>query len=269
MFVLVPAVPFFAMKATDQILLVGRAVILELIRKRDLYVVVFVMALFALVAIFVSVVGIQNDATATFLLNLGMTLAYWCAHILTLLLAAGQLPNEIERRTLYPLLAKPVERSTVLIGKWAACSLCGIAVFLALTIIGWLPVPKRETFDGTLLAQYAILAPCSLALLSALAIALSLIFTRGIVLLILGLLLAAGSQWNGIVERAMPAATRSIAHWVLNYLPDFSRLNLITRYTDGIGALGAGEWLGLILYAAIFTVAALALGVRIFSRRAL
>lgn len=257
------------MKTTDQIVLVGRAVILELIRKRDLYVVVFVMGLFALGAIFVSVVGIQNAATATFLLNLGMTLAYWCAHILTALLASGQLPNEIERRTLYPLLAKPVERSTVLLGKWAACSLCGVAVFIALTAIGWLPVPKREAFDGALLAQIGILAPCSLALLSAIAIALSLVFTRGVTLLITGLLLVAGSQYNGIVERAMPAPMRSVIHWLLNYIPDFSRLNLTNRYTDGISALGGGEWLGLILYATIFTAVFLALGVRTFSRRAL
>ena len=51
-------------------------------------------------------------------------------------------------------------------------------------------------------------------------------------LLTLGLLLAAGSQYNGIVERAMPAPIRSLVHWLLNYVPDFSRLNLTNRYTD-------------------------------------
>jgi ABC-type transport system involved in multi-copper enzyme maturation permease subunit len=254
----------------SQTKLIARAVFLELLRKRDLYVVFLLMGVFVIGALFVNIVGIENAATATFLLNLGLTLAYYAAHILTLLLAARQLPNEIENRTLYPLLAKPVERRTVLLGKWAACSLAGIGVFLALGLVGVLPVPRRETFDNLLLMQAFVLIPCSLALLSALAIALSLLFTRGITLLILGLLLALGGQWTGIVEHTVPGdAARRAVHLLLLYVPDFSRFNLITRYTDGIGALAGGEWLGMILYAVIFTAAALALAARTFERRAL
>ena len=254
----------------DQIALISRAVFLQLLRKRDLYIVFFLMSLFAVGALFVDVVGIENAATATFLLNLGLTLAWYCAHILTLVLAAGQLPSEIENRTLYPLLAKPVSRGTVLFGKWLACSLCGSGVWFALALMGWLPVPKREVFDGFMLVQLFVLQFFSLAMLSALAITLSLVFTRGVTLVVLGILLVLGSQCTSFIDRVIHGGVaRSVAHWMVLYMPDFTKLNLITRYTDGVAALGMAQCGGLMLYAAIFTAASLALGMRIFQRRPL
>ncbi len=257
------------MKNFEQTVLIARAVFIELARKRALYVVALLAALFVAGAIIARVVGIENPATGTFLLNLGLSLAYWCAHILTLILAAGQLPNEIENRTLYPLLAKPVSRGTVLFGKWLACSLAGTGVFLALGLIAWIAAPKMETFSAAMFAQTLLAIPLSVALVAALAILFSLIWTKGVSLVLLAILLAAGDKIFALATRAKLGL---LGDWIAAFgklLPDFSKLNLITRYTDGIGPISFFQESGLLLYAATFIAAYLLIADRIFSRRSL
>ena len=257
------------MKTSAQIVLIARAVFLELARKRDLYVAVLLMALFAGGAFITRVVGVEKPAVGTFLLNLGLSLAYYAAHILTLLLAAGQLPNEIENRTLYPLLAKPVSRGTVLLGKWLACSLAGCGTFFALAIIGWIAAPKMESYDATMLLQTVLLIPFSIALLAALSILFSLVWTKGVSFVLLGVLFFAGDKIFGFASRAAPVVLRSWIDAFSHVLPDFSKLNLITRYTDGIGPLPFFQEAGLILYATMLATACLILANQRFSRRPL
>jgi len=252
------------------LLLIGRGVWIELFRRKDLAVLLILMGLYVLGVWVVRLVGIKNPSTATFLLNLGMTLAYFCAHVLTLLIAARQLPDEIENRTLYPLLARPVERHTVIVGKWLACVACGAATLLLLFLLGWIPVPKMESYHGVMLIQTLVLHVASLSVLAALAMALSLLVPRGVNLVLLALWFVVGRNVLGfLTARFEEAGLKEIALWFSAYLPDFSKLNLITRYTDGIAPLAGGSFLGLLLYGAVFSAVALLLAAYVFRRRPL
>jgi ABC-type transport system involved in multi-copper enzyme maturation permease subunit len=246
------------MRISDQIVLIARAVFIELVRKRAMHVVMLIAALFVAGATIARAVGIENPATGTFLLNLGLSLAYWCAHILTLLLAAGQFPDEIENRTLYPLLAKPVSRGTVLFGKWLACAAAGCGIFISLGFVSWIAAPKMESYDAVLAVQTFLLIPFSIALLAALAILFSFVWTKGVSLVILGILFFAGDH-----------IARLLGRWPAAYIPDFSKLDLITRCTDGIGPVSFRQFVGLILYAVILAASSLALASRLFERRPL
>ena len=119
-----------------------RGVLIELVRRKDIYVLLMLMGLWAIGVISVGMVGIENTATAAFLLNMGLMLVHLAAHTLTLLLAVRQIPDEIENRTLQPVLARPVDRSTFLLGKWAACTLCGLICAGIFFPLAWLPAPK-------------------------------------------------------------------------------------------------------------------------------
>lgn len=259
----------FPVSTLQQMGLVSRGVFIELMRRRALSVVALLAGLFVAGALAARVAGIEKPAVGTFLLNLGLSLAYWCAHLLTLLLAAGQIPNEIENRTLHTLLARPVSRGTVLLGKWAACSLAGSGIYLVLGLVAWLAVPKLEAYDARMLAQTVFLAPFSIALLAALAVLFSLLWTRGVALVLLAVLLAAGSRAVAFIGHAGPGSMRAVSDWFAAYVPDFSKLDLITRYTDGIGPLPPEQMAGLAAYAAVFLAAGLALAVRLFERRPL
>lgn len=258
-----------APSAVAQMLLVANGVRLELVRRRDLHVVALLMGLFLAGVLAARVVGIEKPSVGTFLLNLGLSLAYYCAHVLTLLLASRQLPAEIENRTLYPLLAKPISRTSVLLGKWIACCMAGISVFVVLGALAWLAVPKMEHYDAVLLAQTVLLIPVSIALVAALALLASLVWTRGVTFLLLLALFVAGPKLEGVFARLLSASSLGWVKWLVAYVPDFSRLDLTTRYTDGLGPLDAASCLGLVGYGAIFTIVALMATARLFERRPL
>ena len=254
----------------DVISLISRGVFIELIRRKDVLVLLILMLLFVLGVVSVSVVGIGNPATATFLLNLGLTLASASAHILVLLLTVRQLPTEIENRTIYPLLARPLAREYLLIGKWVACAGCGILVFTLMFLLGWTPVPKMELYYGSTLIQALTLQLVSLACLAALSTAFSLVAPRGVAIVVLGGWYFLGDKLAGLLNGELAGtALASVAKWFSAYLPDFTKLNMLTRYTDGIEPLSLSVFAGLLAYGALFMALGLGAGTTIFSRKAL
>ena len=61
----------------------------------------------------------------------------------------------------------------------------------------------------------------------------------------------------------------SLGAWLWGYIPGFSKLNLIGRYTDGIPALPWSDWLSAIAYGVVWVALFLLLSMAIFRRRAL
>ncbi len=240
--------------------LIARGVLTELWRRQDLWILVLLMGVFALVAISARVIGIENPASGTFMLNLGISLSSIFAQMLTLIVSVRQFPDEIEQRTLYPLLAKPLERGTLLLGKWIACTAGGTAVFALFFLIAWLASPHMEAYVPGTLLQHLLLQPLALAWVAALGIACSLSLPRGLSLLASGALVFAG----GALCRVLQEKT-ALAH----LLPRLDALNLATRYTDGIAPLPPAAWVAGFLYALLWTVACLGASHLLFRRRPL
>ncbi len=250
--------------------LVARGVILETLRRKEFYVLLILAAMFAAAMFVVNTIGIENAATSTLLINLGMSFAWLSAHILTLLAAARQVPNEIESRQIHPLLAKPLDRSTYLLGKWAATSFAGAAALGFLFLISYFPVPRMQTFSAALLVQTLALHVVSLALLAALALLGSLVLPRGVNLALMAMLWMGGDKAAQLLRNhALGGPFEDAARWAAEYIPNFARLNLITRYTDGVGPLAAGEFIGLALHGALFCAVTLLAAWAVFRRRPL
>ncbi len=255
------------------IALLARGVAIEIFRRKEFYVLLFLMCIYAVGVIIAGAVGIEDAATFFFLLNLGLTFAYLSGHLLALLTAARQIPKEIEHRTLYPLLARPVTRQTYILGKWIATTAAGItALFLltALSFVPWLVFPEATALSVPLFLQMLVLGCLSIALIAALGLLLSLAVPTGVSLTIIALFFLFWNQAKAFVlawHGEGPAA--GFLRWALEYVPDFSKLNLVTRYTDGVGPLAAGEFLGLVLYGGLTTALALLLTGVLFERRQL
>ncbi|MBN1517841.1 ABC transporter permease subunit [Candidatus Sumerlaeota bacterium] len=250
--------------------IVARGVMIELLRRKDLYVLTILMGAFLAGVLAARSIGIENASTGTFLLNLGLTLGCICAHILTLIFAARQIPDEVENRTLHTMLAKPVSRMQFLLGKWISCALAGAVSLIALQALCLICTPWMEAYSSLMLAQMFILECASLALMSALAILFSLLAPRGAGIVLLAFIGALGPRLTDLCKaRYADSPLAGATGWLLEYLPDFSRLNLVTRFTDGIAALPAGEFAGLLLYAVVLIFAALVFSAVIFERRPL
>lgn len=257
----------------DALRLVGRGVWIETLRRKDAYVLFVLMIFYAGGILIAAVIGVENEATATFLLNLGLMFAWAASHVLTLTAAARQIPGEIEGRTIHPLLAKPLARRDYVLGKWLATAGSGVTallIFLLLVGVSASVLPRGHSISIASLIQMTAMHSISIAMLGALAILGSLLLPRGLNLAVLAMLVAAGGKASALMAaRANGTPLEAPARWIAAYIPNFDRLNLATRLTDGIGPLGLMETIGLAAYGAVFTAAALTLACAIFARKEL
>ena len=79
-----------------------------------------------------------NDVKiARYLKEICLLLIWISALVIAIATTARQIPAERENRTIFPLLAKPVTRAHVVIGKFAGCWLaCGIALLVFYLFFG-------------------------------------------------------------------------------------------------------------------------------------
>ena len=251
-------------------MLIVEGVFIELKRRKDVYVFAMLIAVFCVGALAVRRAGVTTDATGAFVLNLGLTLAYVFAQILTLTLAARQIPTDIEQRTIYPVLARPISRGDYLIGKWVACCLCGTVTYGIFFSCIWAASHSLSANEATLVPQLVILVALSLCLTAAMALCLSLLMAQALVVVLVGGWIFLGHSFVRTVSAMTDAGGMQRAlDWVLAYLPQFSKLNLTTRYTDGIEALAPSLFGGLTVYALFYTALVLWGGRLLLMRRTL
>ena len=105
-------------------------VIKELYRRKDFYVL---FALTALITVAAGSVRFFHDSNIVgYVKDLCMLLIWVSALLITIATTARQIPAERENRTIFPLLAKPVTRGQVVLGKFLGCWLASgaaLAVF--------------------------------------------------------------------------------------------------------------------------------------------
>jgi len=102
-------------------------VIKELYRRKDFYVL-FVLS--ALITIAAGSVNFFNDSSIVrYLKDICLLLIWLSTLIIAVVTTARQIPAEKENRTIFPLLAKPVSRSQLVMGKFLGCWLAtGLAI---------------------------------------------------------------------------------------------------------------------------------------------
>ncbi len=252
-------------------MLVARVVWLEIRRKEEYLALFILMGLYLMIAIGARLVGDNREESVALMLNMGLFLSSALAAILTLLTAAGLIPSEIENRTLYPLLAKPVYRRDVILGKFFATVCAGLfvfGVFTLLTLLTWVQMFPMPGQDLLMFIQASVLQVIAISLLASIALLMSLKIPKAVTILAVSLLYFAGDPIFNIVR----SMTRDLffgkgIDGLLSCIPHFSKLTLLQRFTDGAPALGLGEFLGLCLYGMIPTLVFLGLASHLFERR--
>lgn len=250
--------------------LIAKGVWIESIRQKDVLALAVLMGIYFLGVSVIRMVGIDDPATGTFIYNLGLTLTGYCAHVIALLSAGRQIPDEIENRTIYPILAKPISRSSFLIGKWLAATSFGWMVVISLALLVYLMTPKLEAYDTLMGWQALSAALFSLAVITAWSVFLSLIFPKPMTYVLIGIWFFTGDKVVGFVSGSVGSGgVQSVLGWICEYLPNFARWNLWTRYTDGIEALSVGAWMGVLLYGFLFISVPLIIAEIVFRRKPL
>ncbi len=127
----------------NNIFAVASVVIKELYRRKDAYVLLILTALICMV---MGSVNIFNDnRIVRYLKEVCLLLIWVCSLVIAITTAARQIPMERENRTLFPLLAKPLTRTELLLGKFVGCWVaCGLTLICFYTFFGALAASREH-----------------------------------------------------------------------------------------------------------------------------
>ena len=201
--------------------------------------------------------------------DMGMSaIRFFSAGIATFV-GIGLIHNEVDRRTIFTILSKPVSRSEFLLGKWAGLT---FTVWLQLALMA-LAFAVVSGLAGAPLSSdhFLAIALIGLELMGLVAIAtLFSAFTTPM----LAALFTLGFWMIGHLTRDLHALSQqsdlegvaAAGSWVFQLLPDFEVFNKTLEAVHGL-PIGAGEVSLAIVYAVGYTGCTLLLGSMIFSRR--
>jgi len=241
----------------------------EAVRDRVLYNLIAFALLLSGAAIFVGQISIQIERLVV--VNLGLTAVSLFGIVIAIFIGIGLVSKEIEKRTLYTVLSRPVRRWEFIVGKFLGLAgtlvvntfFMAIGVFAALLYVAH----KFSAADALILvALYFIILEfliiCSLALLfsSFSSPLLSAVFAFSLFVI--------GSFADDL--RGFATLTHGVTRWFATgaaYLvPNFSALNVISAVAHQ-QPLASRLILQNSLYALFYTAMALSSAVLIFERR--
>lgn len=177
--------------------------------------------------------------------------------------------KEVEKRTIYAVLAKPVPRWLFILGKYAGLMLVllvvlGLMALFYLGVVWW----KGGVFPSHVIPAI-VLTYLEVSIVVAVALVFSAFTTPMLAAIFtIGIYVLGHLTWGftELVER-LPGRTVRVVTTTLYYvLPDLETFNVRQQVTHGI-ELGAGYVPMAALYSAAYTAAMLALAVLIFRRR--
>jgi Cu-processing system permease protein len=103
----------------NKIFTISSVVIKELYRRKDFYVLFILTALITLATWLMNF--FHDDNIVRFIKEICLALIWISTLVIAITTAARQIPAERESRTIFPLLAKPIARWQVLLGKFFGC----------------------------------------------------------------------------------------------------------------------------------------------------
>src|SRR2546426_5881369 len=158
------------------VLALSGIVIKELYRRKDFYV------LFVLTGVITLLMGSVNffndEKIVRYLKEICLLLIWISALVVAIATTARQIPAERENRTIFPLLAKPVTRGQVILGKFVGCWLaCGLALVVFYLFFGVVSGSRENHWPMLQYIQALWLQWIMLAIVIALVLFGSVVFT--------------------------------------------------------------------------------------------
>ncbi|WP_395144813.1 ABC transporter permease [Armatimonas sp.] len=248
----------------------AQAAVLESVRRKDLYVAMILSFLMIGMAALVGRFGVQG--LDIFLKSATLTVINLLSVILTIVFAARQMPEEISRRTIYPLLARPISRTDLLIGKFLGVFVLSGIGLLTFALIGWGALTAYGLHPGAIFWQYLILRLFVLMLLSAVTITISVFLTPQATVTIT-LLLAVGSQAFSQSTLLLDKTSQGMSQLLLRgfyfLLPELNLFDLSGKVSHGWKPVPPWVLVALLGYALLHCLVSLMVGAMRFKKVAL
>jgi Cu-processing system permease protein len=238
----------------------------ETVRERVLYNLVFFAVLMTFAGLLLGELSIRQDEKIIKDVGLGAIELFGTA--IALFIGVGLVSKEIERRSLYPLLAKPLTRGELFLGKFAglAFTLLVNVMVMTLGVHATLLATGRPADLGLTVAVYTTYL--GLLLVVALAMLLSTLTTSTLAAVgTLGFVLA--GHYSDVI-RNMREVAPGMPVWLVTALyyaiPNFRNFDFKSRVASG-ELIPGDVLLSVTLYAAAYSAVVLSLGLASFKAR--
>jgi ABC-type transport system involved in multi-copper enzyme maturation permease subunit len=137
---------------------IAKTTIGEAVRRRILLIILLIGILFLVIAPSLNMLTARQETTILKSLTLGVIQI--TSAVIALVLTVYMLPNEVERRTIYTILSKPVQRWQFLLGKYfGAIGALGLMIgLMTLTLLFvYAVMQSAEKPTGPIVAFLALL----------------------------------------------------------------------------------------------------------------
>jgi len=234
---------------------VAGVVIAELKRRKDFYALFF---LTALVTLILGSVNFFNEARVVrYLKEICLFLIWVSSLIIAITTAARQIPMERESRTLFPLLAKPVTRSQVILGKFLGCWLAsGICLVVFYVFFGIVSAAREQSWPLLAYFQAMSLHWMLLAVVIALSLLGSIVFAAPSSNNTITFVLVAGSLLFGRhlnkVALQMDEPLQTVVYSIYYMIPHLEFYDMRDLIVHNWGTVPWMIWLAALVYGAAY-----------------
>ncbi|NCC50576.1 MAG: ABC transporter permease [Spartobacteria bacterium] len=243
----------------NRILTIANIVWVDLLRRKDVYVLLILLGVMLFGLLSINIFGLGG--AARYVLDVGLLLTWICSIILAVTMAGRQLPTEESRGTIYPLLAKPIRRWELLVGKWLGAwssVAASTVVFYVLLLVVYRA--RGGVIDYNTLVQAILLHLAALGMVCALLLAISTRLTYGaaatvgFVLVVGSFLLVPRIPWFIAADPGANTIGLRILYYLLPHFELFDmRQRLVHQWSDISGAVSWGIIAIILVYGMVMT----------------
>lgn len=258
------------------ILSVAKTTIGEAIRRRVLLIILLIGVLFLVIAPGLNVLSARSNFTVLTSFTLGVI--QLTSAVIAIVLTVYLIPNEIERRTIYTILSKPVYRWQFLVGKYlGAIGALGLMMALMTGIlVGVFRIMQADASMETvlLIARAPIFFFIQMSLLAAVAMFFSTFVTPIVNFFLAGGVYLVGTLFSPVFQdlagnQSVNAGVKAAAQVIHSVVPNFAQFNIQNPIINQGQEIRSEQlyYIGLVVYALVYISALLIAGILVFDRR--
>lgn len=244
----------------------------ELCRRKDFYVLFVLTALITLVMGSVNVFNQEN--VVRYLKEICLFLIWASSLVIAITTTARQIPAERENRTLFPLLAKPVTRHQVVVGKFLGCWLAsGLALVVFYFFFGLVAAarehdwPLVQYFQAMVLHWFALGVVCAMTMLGSVVLAAPSSNNTITLVVCVAILLIARHLNKVALKLSEPLQT--VVQAIYFALPHLELFDVRDLIVHDWGTVPWWIWMAALGYAAVYATIFLTLACFCFRRKAI
>ncbi|HWD37398.1 MAG TPA: ABC transporter permease subunit [Fimbriimonas sp.] len=248
----------------------------EAIRRKVLLIILLVGLLVLFIAPGLGTLSARSETTVLRGMMLGII--QLTSAVIAIVLTVYMLPNEVERRTIYTILSKPVQRWQFLVGKYlgaiAALALMMALMGLVMVITFWLQQGVRDVSVFADLLKAPVMYFIQMSLLAAVAIFFSTFVSPLVNFFLSGGVYLLGSLFNPFFQtlqenQSTSPVAKGLATFVNMILPNFANYNVQNPIINPGQTIQNEKlyYLSAAGYGIFYIVVLLVLGILVFDRR--